>query len=76
MWKKLFIPVSMLIATPALAHQGLGLDSFVHQVLHRVGTDNVIAIGAVGVLVSVLALWRALVKGRAGSDPAGLDSKV
>jgi len=76
MLKKLFIPVSMLAATPALAHQGLELDSFVHHVLHRVGTENVIAIGAVGVLVSVLVLWRALVKQRDGSDPVRLDPEV
>jgi hypothetical protein len=76
MLRKLFIPVAMLVATPALAHEGLELDSFIHHVLHRVGTENVIAIGAIGALACMLVLWRARAKRRTASRPATFDAII
>jgi hypothetical protein len=71
MLKKIFSALAVTTMSPAFAHDGLALDSFVHELLHRVGTETVIALGMLGVVACVAALVRVRARKNRSAESRG-----
>ncbi|MBI2800176.1 MAG: hypothetical protein HYX63_07805 [Gammaproteobacteria bacterium] len=56
------------LSAPLAAHEGLELDSPLHNFLHSFGTDNAIGVCAIGLIIGVGVLFRRRMRARAISQ--------